>query len=107
MISDRELMKSLDAERAVRLNRTWIWLGMLLTLVGFVAHLFAARAMGGSDIAYGHHIFGFFLILVVTGAIILALARFFWRRRTDITILVIGAVQALLGILIYVNGPHA
>ena len=100
-------MESPNAVPAYEPNRTWIWLGALLTVVGFLGHVFAARAMGGSAIAYEHHIFGFFLILVVTGAIILALARFFWRRRTDITILVIGAVQALLGILVYVNGPHA
>lgn len=87
-------------------DRTWIWLGALLTVVGFLGHFFAARAIGGYAIAYQHHIFGFFLILVVTGAIILALARFFWRGRNDITILVIGAVQALLGILVYVKSPH-
>jgi hypothetical protein len=88
------------------MNRTWIWLGALLTVVGFLGHFFAARAIGGYAIAYQHHIFGFFLILVVTGAIILALGRFFWRGRTDITMLVIGAVQALLGILVYVKSPH-
>jgi hypothetical protein len=83
-----------------------LWLGALLTVVGFLGHFFAARAIGGSAIAYEHHIFGFFLILVVTGAIILALGRFFWRGRTDITIVVIGAVQALLGVLVYLNSPH-
>lgn len=92
---------------AYKSNRTWIWLGTLLTVVGLLGHVFAARAMGGSAIAYEHHIFGFFLILVVTGAIILALARFFWRGRNDITILVVGMVQAILGILVYVNGPRA
>jgi uncharacterized membrane protein HdeD (DUF308 family) len=99
-------MGTSNAAQAYKSNRTWIWLGAVLTVVGFFGHVFAARAMGGSAIAYEHHIFGFFLILVVTGAIILALARFFWRGRNEITILVIGAVQALLGIVVYLNGPR-
>ena len=106
MNSERDLIESLKADRTVRLNRFMIWLGMILIVVGFFGHFFAAKAMGGSEIAYEHHIFGFFLILVVTGAIIVALARFFWRRRADITILVIGAVQALLGLVVYLNGPR-
>jgi hypothetical protein len=88
-----------------RQNRVWIWLGALLTVVGFLGHFFAARAIGGYAIAYRDHIFGFFVILVVTGAIIAVLGRFFWRGRNDITILVIGAVQALFGILVYVISP--
>jgi uncharacterized membrane protein HdeD (DUF308 family) len=99
-------MGTSNAAQAYKSNRTWIWLGAMLTVVGFLGHVFAARAMGGNAIAYEHHIFGFFLILVVTGAIILALARFFWRGRNEITILVIGAVQALLGIMVYLNGPR-
>ena len=88
---------------ASRQNSTWIWLGVLLTVVGFLGHLFAARAIGGHAIAYRDHIFGFFLILLVTGAIIAVLGRFFWRGRRDITILTIGTVQALCGIVIYLN----
>jgi hypothetical protein len=84
-------------------NRSWIWIGALLTFVGFLGHFFAARAIGGYAIAYRDHIFGFFLILIVTGAIIAVLGRFFWRGRHDITILVIGVVQALFGIVIYLN----
>jgi uncharacterized membrane protein HdeD (DUF308 family) len=100
-------MGTSNAAPANKSSRTLIWIGALLTVVGLLGHVFAARAIGGYAIAYQHHILGFFLILVVTGAIILALARFFWRGRNDITILVIGVVQAILGILVYVNGPHA
>ena len=89
-----------------RVNRTWIWLGVLLTVVGFFGHFFAARAIGGYAIAYRDHIFGFFLILLVTGAIIALLGRFFWRGRRDITILIIGVVQAAFGIVIYINRFH-
>jgi len=84
-------------------HRTRILLGVVLLVVGFFGHFFAARAIGGTTIAFRDHIFGFFLILVVTGAIIAGLAWRFWKGRNDITILVIGAVQALFGIYIYIN----
>jgi uncharacterized membrane protein HdeD (DUF308 family) len=88
---------------ARRQNRSWIWLGALFTVVGFLGHFFAARAIGGYAIAYRDHIFGFFLILVVTGVITALLGRFFWRGRRDITILVIGVIQALFGFVIYLD----
>jgi hypothetical protein len=72
-------------------------------VVGFLGHFFAARAIGGSYIAFRDHIFGFFLILVVTGAIIAGLGWRFWKGRPDITVLAIGVVQALFGIVIYIN----
>jgi uncharacterized BrkB/YihY/UPF0761 family membrane protein len=84
-------------------KRTWIWLGALLTVVGFLLHFFSARAIGGYAIAYRDHIFGFFLILLVTGVIIALLGRFLWRGRRDITILIIGATQALMGFVVYLN----
>ncbi len=86
-----------------RQNQSWIWLGAVLTVVGFLGHFFAARAIGGYAIAYRDHIFGFFLILAVTGVIIALLGRFFWRDRRDVTILAIGVVQALVGFVIYLN----
>ena len=76
-------------------------LGIILLVVGLLGHLLAAHAIGGSAMAYQHHIFGFFLILVVTGAIIAGLGWRFWKGRRDVTILVIGAVQALFGLVIY------
>jgi hypothetical protein len=78
-------------------------LGIVLLVVGLLGHLLAAQAIGGSAMAYRHHIFGFFLILVVTGAIIAALGWRFWKGRRDITLLIIGAVQALFGVAIYVE----
>jgi uncharacterized membrane protein (UPF0136 family) len=88
------------------LNRNWIWLGVILTVVGFLGHFFAARAIGGSYVAFRDHIAGFFLILVVTGAIIAALGWKFWKGRKDITVLIIGVVQALFGIAIYMMRFH-
>ena len=81
-------------------SRLLSWVGIALLVLGLIGHLYAAHAIGGSRIAYTHHVFGFFLILVVTGAIIAILARFFWRSRPDITVLTIGAVQALFGLLV-------
>ena len=86
---------------ARRQNQTWVWLGAILTVAGFFGHFFAARAIGGYYIAYRDHIFGFFLILVVTGAIIALIGRYAWKGRRDVTILAIGVVQALFGLYIY------
>ena len=99
-------MEASNAGISHKSNRTWIWLGVLLTVVGFLGHFFAARAIGGYAIAYRDHIFGFFLILIVTGAIIALLGRFFWKGRRDITILITGVVQAAFGIVIYLNRFH-
>ena len=86
-----------------RVSQRWTWLGAILLVVGFLGHYFAARAIGGSYIAYRDHILGFFLILVVTGAIIAGLGWRFWKGRRDITVLIIGLVQALLGIWVYMG----
>lgn len=88
------------------LNRaSWlrIWVGIALLVLGLIGHLYAAHAIGGSRMAYTHHVFGFFLILVVTGGIIAALGWRFWRSRPDITVLAVGAVQALFGLLVAVE----
>ena len=76
--------------------------GAALVVVGLFGHLYAAHAIGGSRVAYGHHVFGFFLILAVTGAILAALGWRFWQSRPDITLLSVGVVQALFGILVAV-----
>jgi hypothetical protein len=84
-------------------NRLWTWLGIALLAAGLSGHLFAARAIGGYYIAYRDHVFGFVLLTVVTGAILVVLGRRFWRGRTDITVLVLGLVQAIIGFVIYLN----
>jgi hypothetical protein len=86
-----------------KVSRRWTWLGVVLLVVGFLGHYFSARAGGGGYIQYRDHIFGFFVILLVTGAIIAGLGWRFWRGRRDITLLIVGAVQALLGIMVYLN----
>ena len=84
-------------------SRLRLWLGVVLLAAGLCGHLFAARAIGGYYIAYRDHIFGFVLLTVVTGAIIALLGRYFWRGRHDITILILGVVQAIFGLVIYIN----
>lgn len=87
-------------------SRRLAWLGVLLIVVGFLGHFFAARAIGGSYVAFRDHIFGFFLILFVTGAIIAGLGWRFWKGRHDITLLIVGVVQALFGVVIYIERFH-
>ena len=88
------------------LNRSLLWLGAVLLIAGFSGHFFAARAIGGSYIAYRDHMFGFTLLTLVSGAIIAVIGRRFWKGRHDITLLILGAVQALLGLYVYINRFH-
>lgn len=91
---------------APRNNPVFLWLGVLLIIVAFFCHFLAARAIGGSYLAFRDHILGFFLILVVTGAIIAGLGWRFWRGRRDITVLLVGIVQAAFGIVVYAQRFH-
>jgi uncharacterized membrane protein HdeD (DUF308 family) len=84
-------------------SRPRIWVGIVFLVLGLIGHLYAAHATGGSAVAYTHHVFGFFLILVVTGALIALLGWRFWRSRPDITVLAVGVVQALFGLLVAVE----
>jgi hypothetical protein len=86
---------------AIYQSRSKVWLGAILLVVGLLGHLLAAHAMGGSRLAYIHHVLGFMLIFLVSAAIVAGLGWRFWRGRADITILTVGAIQALLGITVY------
>ena len=90
-----------DAPVASR--RSWTLLGALLICLGLLGHLLAARAIGGTQLAYRDHILGFLLIGVVSSIIVGALGWRFWKGRTDITIVIIGVVQALFGLLVYIQ----
>lgn len=71
---------------------------LLLLGIGLLGHLYAAHAMGGSRVAYTHHVLGFLLILLVTGGVIAGLAWRFWRTRSAFILLAIGVVQAIFGL---------
>ena len=88
------------------MSRLRMWLGVVLLGLGLLGHLLAAQAIGGSRVAYRDHIAGFVALSLVSGAIIAALGWRFWRSRHDITLLTLGAVQALLGLAVYVERFH-
>jgi hypothetical protein len=81
----------------------WTLLGVLLLGVGLLLHLLSARAIGGSYVAYRDHIFGFVVLTLVSGAIIAGLGWRFWKGRHDITLLILGAVQTIVGVMVYIN----
>ena len=89
-----------------KMSRRRIWLGVVLLVVGFFGHFLAARAIGGSYVAYRDHMIGFFGVTLVSGALIAGLGRLFWRGRHDTTLLIVGAVQALFGVFIYIERFH-
>lgn len=81
--------------------RFWFWALLASALMG---HIAAAVINGGSYTAYWHHILGFVGILAVTGGAILGIGWFFWRARRVETLLIIGAVQAIMGaVVIYLE----
>ncbi|GAC1458968.1 MAG: hypothetical protein PVSMB1_08890 [Gemmatimonadaceae bacterium] len=84
-------------------SRRRLWLGVILLGAGLLGHLLAAQAIGGSTVAYTHHVLGFLGLSIVAGAIIGGLGWRFWKGRHDVTVLILGAVQALLGLVVYVQ----
>ena len=76
-------------------------LGVALLIAGLIGHLMAANAEGGRAIHYRHHIFGFFLLTVVSALIVWALSLRFWRGRHGMTLVIVGALQAVFGLIIY------
>lgn len=47
--------------------------------------------------------FGFFALTLVSAAIVAALSMRFWKGRHDITLLIVGVIQALIGVQVYIN----
>lgn len=86
------------------IDRRRVWLGVVLLVIGLVGHLLAAHAMGGSTVAYQHHVAGFVGLSLVSGAIIALVGWRFWKGRHDITLLILGGLQALIGVLVYLQG---
>jgi hypothetical protein len=84
-------------------SRLRLWLGIALLGAGLLGHLLAARAIGGSQLAYRDHIVGFVGLTVISGALIAGLGWRFWRGRHDVSLLILGALQAALGLFVYIE----
>jgi hypothetical protein len=80
-----------------------MWLGAVLLGIGLLGHLLSAHAIGGTYVAYRDHIFGFFLFTIVTGVVIAGLGWRFWRGRHDVTLAILGVVQAVVGFVVWLN----
>ncbi|MEO7366722.1 MAG: hypothetical protein ABIZ36_02115 [Gemmatimonadaceae bacterium] len=78
-------------------------LGIVLLIAGFCGHFFAAKAIGGTYIAYRDHMVGFFGLTIISGVLIALLGRKFWRGRPELTLFVVGVIQAAFGLYIYIN----
>ena len=80
-----------------------LWMGSLFLVVGFLGHYLAARAIGGTYIAYRDHMGGFVFLTIVTGVVIAGLGLRFWRGRHDVTLLILGVRQAAIGVFVSLN----
>jgi uncharacterized membrane protein len=78
-------------------------LGVILLIVGFCGHAYAAHSLGSNHHAWQYHMFGFLGLTIVSAAIVGALGWKFWKGRTDITILIVGVIQLILGIMVALN----
>ena len=87
-------------------ERRHLVLGVILVAAGLLGHVLAARAIAWNPMAYPHHIFGFLVILAVTGPVIALVGWRFWKGRRDLTVLIIGLVQAAFGLVIYLMRFH-
>lgn len=89
-------------------SRVLMWLGLALLVAGLMGHVRAAQAIGGTFVAYRDHMLGFTGLTVISGTIIALLGRRFWKGRHDVTLLILGVVQALLGVFVYIGrfGVH-
>lgn len=90
------LSSSLTGKAKLRL-----WLGVLLLAAGLLFHLLAANAEGGRAIHYRHHVFGFVLLTAAASLVVVGLGRFFWKDRYDLTVLIVGALQTILGMWVF------
>ncbi len=92
-----------DAGAQSRGDRWQLWTGVALLIAGLWGHVVAADAIGGTWLAYRDHLGGFVVLTLVTGLVLAALGRRFWRGRPAITLLWLGAVQAALGVFVYIT----
>ncbi len=75
--------------------------GLACLTAGLLGHVLAAQAIGGSYLAYRDHLLGFAGLTVVSGAVLALIGWRFWRGRPERTVLVLGVVQLLFGVVAY------
>lgn len=83
-------------------DRKLVSLGLLFLAIGLAGHLTAAVVEGGHAIHYRDHIVGFVFLTLICGVIVGLLGRRFWKGRFDITLLIVGILQTILGWSVYV-----
>lgn len=84
-------------------TRTNVLVGLLALGAGFLGHVLAARAIGGTFSAYRDHLVGFAGLTIVSGAALALAGRFLWKGRHDVTLLVLGLLQASIGLFVYME----
>lgn len=87
-------------------SRARLWLGVVLLALGLCGHLLAAHAITpyvSPYVAYRDHVAGFLMLTVVSTIVVMLLGWRFWRGRHDVTLLVVGAIQAILGVVVYLG----
>ncbi|HZE09135.1 MAG TPA: hypothetical protein VE110_10325 [Gemmatimonadaceae bacterium] len=83
-----------------------VWLGIILLIAGFFGHVSAARAIGGTHVAWRDHMIGFTGATILSALIVGAIGSFLWKGRKDITVLIVGALGFALGLVVFINPPH-
>ena len=80
-----------------------LWIGIALLFLGLLGHLLTAYHAGNRSIDYQHHVLGFAFLAVVSAAVVGPLGLWLWRGRGDVTLLIVGALQSLFGLLVYLS----
>jgi hypothetical protein len=83
--------------------RPRLWSGLTLLFAGLMGHVLAARAIGGTYVAYRDHLGGFAFLTLVTGALLFVLGKRIWRGERSWTVLWLGVVQAAFGLFAYIT----
>jgi hypothetical protein len=82
-------------------DKRLVWLGLTLLVAGFFGHFFAAMALGPGLNAWRDHMLGFAGLTVISALIVGTIGWRFWRGRRDITLLIVGVIQLVIGIMVY------
>ena len=103
-LSPKEPTMATSVTPRPRTSTNLLMMGGVALLIGaLMGHVLAAQAIGGTRLAYRDHLLGFAGLTVVTGAIVAGLGARFWKGRGDISVFVLGVVQAAFGAFAYLT----